>query len=378
LLWRWLWANGRSWRNYLWFFLPLTAQIGYSFIHGAWQSAPYFYELFGFGLLLLQVYWEIPLLGGLLGIGLLLILGRYRHHLGQLARWERPLRLALVALILLTTAYLWFIRPATGSVFIFDDPYSQSQVPWYDHENLLRIGWYLSPLGVWLGALGVALMMWRMERKTAVLLAICLLFSALYLWNIRSNPHQIYTMRRYLAATIPLLVVGTAVLLGWLAQQRGKLGLVVAAVLTLVWLAGLGWSARGFISQVDLAGLIPQMDALAAQLPADAVIIFNEQNPIGPGDTLGTPLRFLYQRDVIKLRDWAVVDEGELRKAVLGWLENGRSVVWIGDPAWLNAQGFTPTLSTLDLTTASLETVYDHKPQQVLPQEWHLPLAVLR
>ncbi|MCB9433939.1 MAG: hypothetical protein H6668_18370 [Ardenticatenaceae bacterium] len=378
LLWLWLWANGRSWRNYLWFFLPLVAQIGYSFLHGAWQSAPYFYELFGFGLLLLQIYWQIPLLGGLLGIGILLILSRYRHHVGQLAQWERPLRLVLVALILLATVYLWFIRPAAGSVFIFDDPYSQSQVPWYDHENLRRIGWYLSPLGVWLGALGVALMVWRVERKTAVLLAICLLFSALYLWNIRSNPHQIYTMRRYLAATMPLLVVGTAILLGWLAQQQGKLGLALAAVLTLAWLGGLGWSARGFISQVDLAGLIPQMDSLAAQFPADAVIIFNEQNPIGPGDTLGTPLRFLYQRDVIKLRDWAAVDEVALREAMLGWLENGRSVVWIGDPAWLQAQGFTPTLSTLDITTASLETVYDHKPQQVLPQEWHLPLAILK
>ncbi|MCA9968082.1 MAG: hypothetical protein KC423_27740, partial [Anaerolineales bacterium] len=98
----------------------------------------------------------------------------------------------------------------------------------------------------------------------------------------------------------------------------------------------------------------------------------------GPGDTLGTPLRFLYQHDVIKLRDWAAVDEAALREAMLGWLENGRSVIWIGDPAWLQAQGFTPTLSTLDITTASLETVYDHKPQQVLPQEWHLPLAILK
>lgn len=377
VLWLWLWANGRSWRSYLWFFLPLAAQIAYSFLHGAWQSAPYFYELFGFGLLLLQLYWAIPLFGGLAGIGLLWLLSRYRHQMGQLARWERPLRLALVIGILLATVYLWFIRPVTGSIFIFDDPYSQSQVPWYDHENLLRIGWYLSPLGVWLGALGVTLMVWRVERKTAVLLAICLLFSALYLWNIRSNPHHIYTMRRYLAATIPLLVVGTAVLLGWLAQQRGRSGLTLAAILSLAWLGGLGWSARGFISQVDLAGLIPQMEALAAQLPANAVIIFNEQDPIGPGDTLGTPLRFLYQRDVIKLRDWTAVDEAELRKTMVGWLENGRSVVWIGDPAWLQAQGFAPTLSTLHITTASLEGSYDHKPQQLLPQAWLLPMAVL-
>ncbi|MEM7112879.1 MAG: hypothetical protein AAF614_10640 [Chloroflexota bacterium] len=388
LLWLWLWANGRWQASYTWFFVPLVAQIVYSIVHAVWQSAPYFFELFGFGLILLQVYWGLPVAGIVIGVILLVTIGRYRGQFGQLAWLKRPFLLTLIILIAVATVYLWFIRPNLGGdIFIYDDPYSESGVPWYDHENLIRLGWYLSPVTIWLGVAGIALMVWRVERKTVILLAICGFFTAFYLWNIRSNPVQIYTMRRYLAATVPLFVVGTAVFLGWVAQlktakqwiswQEWHDGLLLTAPLALIWLGSLGLAARGFISQIDLNGFIDQVAAFDQQLAPNAILIFNQQAPISSGDNLGTPLHFLYGHDILTLRDWDAFESEQLADTIQQWRENGRSVYWAGDPSWLTAQNIPFTPGEMDIQNSWLELVYEHKPQQIIPIHWQFPFATL-
>jgi hypothetical protein len=149
-------------------------------------------------------------------------------------------------------------------------------------------------------------------------------------------------------------------------------------VVAVGWLVALGWSARGFVSVVDFVGLPQQLADFNDQLAPDAVLLFNYQAPVNVGDIVGTPLHFLYGHDVFILRQPDQLPPEALVETLANWQANGRSVYWIGDTGWLQAQNvpFQPQ-ETFTITTSRLEEVYDHKPTAVLPVTWELPLVRL-
>jgi hypothetical protein len=376
----------------IWFLAPLILLIFHSLIHALWQSRPYAYDLFGLSLLLLRVNWWIPAAG--LIIGALFFWAAWRtgpRLVGLASRYGRLTLGVFVLMTLLIAAYGWFVRPVLGETTFRQDAYSEVVIPLTDHENWQRLGWYLSPLGIWLGVAGVCLLIWQVNRRTAVMLAVGALFAALYLWNLRANPHHIYAMRRYVPAVLPFFIVAAAVFLGWIAQigkaqsplsnlQSPVYRLPItayvangaAAILTVAWLAGLGWAARGFITQVDHRGLAAQLEALNQTLEANSILIFNDQAPVGQGDFIGTPLKFIYGHDVFVLRDPAALDAGLLAQSLQIWHNNGRTIYWIGDPSWLAEQSLSFASGEFVLRSQRLESSYTHKPRAIEQQEWRL------
>jgi hypothetical protein len=57
------------------------------------------------------------------------------------------------------------------------------------------------------------------------------------------------------------------------------------------------------------------------------------------------------------------------------WHNSGRAVYWIGDPAWLAANGLAYETQTMTLTSRRLEESYDHKPTAIIEDEWVLDVA---
>lgn len=384
----WLW--GRGWqRTDWWFVVPLVWFTVHGFVHAVWQSGPYFYETIGFAFNVLLANWLIPLVGGLATAVFLLLVRRQRGKWAALARYRRPALLALIGALLVFAAYGWFVRPWLGEAVVRQDAFSGTQLTLYNHENWRRLAWYLSPVGVWLGVLGSCLLLWRVDRRTGLLLAVGWLFAALYLWNLRANPSHIYVMRRYVPVVAPFLLLSGAYLVGELlgllkgggarletaVARRAQLALGV--VLAVAWLGGLAWSARGFVAQVDHRGLTAQLAALEGVLPPDAVLLFNDPAPVGLGDVWGTPLKYVYGREVYTLRDLAAIDAAGLAGTIGGWLDNGRDVVWIGDPAWLDAHGFAHVDSQTVLRSARLEGTAEHRPVAIETPEWILRTAVV-
>ncbi len=374
LLGLWLWAEGHTdTADYFYFFLPLTGMVAHSLLHGLSLSQPYFFDLFGFALRLFTVYWWLPLGAGLAGLLFLLLLHRYRGQVGYLVRWQRPLLGGLIVILVLLALHGWFIRPYVGEIPVWADPYSTNLIPQPNQENLLRLGWYLSPLGVWLGLAGIGLLLWRLERRTALAVAIGLFFILFYLWNVRANPHQIYVMRRFVPAAIPLIVVGTAVLFNHITRLNSP-ARWLGPLLALLWLGGLLWSAQGFISQVDHKGLLPQLAALDRQLDPGSVLIFNDQAAVGQGDFLGTPLQFIFGHHSLSLRFPEAADPAQLDETITNWQNNGLTVYWIGDPAWLIAQNHSLRSQAFTIESRALEGSYFHKPTAVLPAVWQLDI----
>lgn len=385
LLFLWQLGSGHLRRADGWFYLPFSLLTAHSFFHALTQSRPYFYELFGYGLRLLRVNWLIPATAVVTALVTLLIFARYRNRLAQLGRYRWPILRAGALLVLLLGLYGWFIRPVVGDTISWNDWYSAGQIPQTDHENLLRLGWYLSPLGVWLGILGVARLVWRLERRTLLLVGVGLLLSLLYLWRIQANPHHIYTMRRYVPVTLPFFILAAAALLTWLAAWltawRKSIGLLLVGLLAAAWLGGLGWLARGFVSQVDYPGLIAQMDDFSQEFAPGSILIFNDPAPIGQGDIIGTPLKFLYGLDVFTLREPDALATAVFADQITRWQAEGRGVYWMAVAEgydWPLPDREIVEVGSYHLVTSALEGRYDRRPTAVLPREWSGTIMAVR
>ncbi|MDX1416467.1 MAG: hypothetical protein R3293_19865 [Candidatus Promineifilaceae bacterium] len=381
-----LWAGG--WRSSDWWFaVSFIVLVIQSFLHAAVLSAPYFYEHIGFGLRIFWRSWLIPLAALLIGLIFIVLVYYFRGRFFQLSRFQKPLKIFIIGLVLIVAIYGWFIRPYFGEQVVVPDAYSNSILILTNHENWIRLGWYLSPIGIWLGVLGMCLLIWHVKWKTILIVAVGLLFSALYLWDVRANPHHVYVMRRYVPIVLPFFIVSAAYLLGWFFEliqewrsQRPLIRYVFLAtgiVIGAIWILGLVWMARGFVSQIDHEGAFAQLAAIENDLPPNSVLIFYDESAVGLGDFWGTPLKYIFGHEVYKLRRLEENIDGPLVELIEIWQNNNRSVVWVGDPTWLDNNGFRYQEQLKEISSRRLESSYEHKPQAIIPVTWSLPLSLI-
>ena len=359
-----------------WFHLPFLALALHTFAHAWWQSRPYFLQTFDSGMIWLLYDWYV-LLGGVLlaGVGLV-ILWRGKALWLRFGRYRPQLLAVLIVAILALTTYAWFIRPLARPIFYLDG--SGAELPILDHENLIRLGWYFSPLGIWLGIAGACWLLWRVRLQTAPLLAIGFFFTALYVWHLQANPHQIYAMRRFVPITLPFLVLTGAYFLiqllpNSMSAKRWQLRSGTAILLMGLWLVGFAWNARGFVSQVDNVGSSEQIAAFQADLPPHSILLFNERSAYGQGELLGTPLHFLHGHDVFTVYDFAQLNSAEFSQQLHHWVEQKRPIFWVSPSngeKWDSAewQLTNPTPYSIQLT--QLEANYWQKPTQLARNLW--------
>ena len=353
-------------------FAPFLGLTAHSLVHARLFSWPYFVEIY-FNYLYLGMLRRYALpLGAmvLLGSAALLILDRRpAMHAGIVARFRQIRPTALGCTIVALTglaAYGYWLRPHLGGPI-------QTVAYWYgggdipvnlDRENLVRLGWYLSPWGLALGLGGACLSLWKTQRKTALFVAVGLFYSILYLWRIQANPQQIYTMRRYVPVVLPFATVCAAYPLARLSERPAPWQRWAALAGSLAWLCLLAWSARGFVSQVDFQGIDAELQVLNSRLAPHSILLFDDQAPISQGDILGTPLRFLYGHDVFSVRQTTGQSNVALAQQVERWRATGRTVYWL-TPAAQDAQSAAlEGQGTYRVAVQVLESSYENRPQR--------------
>ncbi len=361
------------------FYLPIVLLFIQSLIHAVWQSTPYFFNTFGHFWRLANAFPALPA-GGVAvagaGVG---ILWRRRGKTLEMPRPELWLWLGIAGIVGLGL-YGWFIRPnADLPLRQYVDWYSGGQRVNQDRYNLIRVGWYLSPLGVWLAIAGSCILLRRQSKRAFpggwAILFVGFFFSLLYLWRIQNNPIQIYAMRRYVPGLLPFAILAAVFGVEWLWRQQKWVG---AAALAL-WLGGFLWSARGFVSQVDYAGIVTQLEALDERMPANSILLFNDAATIGQGDFIGTPLQFIYGHHAYTVRYPEQLESGseDLRAAIQKWQANGRTVYWVGDASWLESQAIPHQIESATIAVEQLEGSEERKPTQIIESRWILELARL-
>ena len=386
-----LWFTlNQSWhRDAVWFFAPFLLMAAHSMAHGLLITQPYFslLTLTGIKTLLGSASRRIgfALAGASLAAFALAVIwlrrrpGR-REKLS--ARFDRlvPVVLSIGAvLVILLALYAYFIRPQLDSIRVGNYWYGGGQLPTLDRENLVRLGWYISPVGIALGVAGIAWMIvTQANRRTAFLLLAGGFFALVYLWKMGANPHQVYAMRRYVPQVLPLFIIG-GVYLVWRCWSRLHTpGKVSAAVLTLAWIVGIFMCSRPFITQVDYLDIARQVSEVGNALPEKSIVLFGDSAPVGVGDFVGTPLRFLEDKRVFVVREPGRVDATRFDAVVRGWQELGYRVYWAETQNTVTWPASTLKLgaaTAYSIETEMLEGSYDHKPSAVLPVVWRFTLA---
>jgi len=378
LLGLWLWWSKKRPGSPLWFCVPLFGLTVHSLIHGRVFSWPYFNTLYQLRLPLLLKYLAVLVSLAIAGAAVLIVAHRkpdWRNWIVEKWTALRPkLLLTTITLVVMLAVYGYWARPiVSGPTTWRTYWYGGGEIPAnLDRENFVRLGWYLSPLGLTLAVAGTCLSLWTLNRKTASFLGSGLFFSLLYLWRIQANPHQIYAMRRYVPVVLPFFIVTAAYFLAWLHERPVQWQKWSAVIVGAVWGVSLAWLARGFVSQVDYRGVIAQMDELNSRLAPHSVLIFDDQAAVGQGDFLGTPLHFLYGHDVFSLRRPERLATGQLDRQIERWRAEHRQVYWWGPSQNTHGLGdYTLEYQgDYQISLVVLETPYENRPTQRITVGW--------
>jgi len=224
-----------------------------------------------------------------------------RSGSGQDPRPTLELRLVAPAVgagLLAAAAWAWWVRPDAGSApeVAVEGINVLSYLPVVKTLSLHWLSWYLSPLGLAAGVLGlvliVAAMGWRPAPPPAVAtgLLTILVTLILYLWTPSITPDQPWAMRRFAPVALPGLAVAVAALcrgLWWLGSRRrspsssvrGHLATAIVASAASLGLAGavvgataaITWPVREVRAQVPMRQRIQEVCAQVE--PDDALLV---------------------------------------------------------------------------------------------------------
>ncbi len=259
--------------------------------------------------------------------------------------------------------------------------------------NFVRVGWYLSPLGVGLGVLGFALWWWRgMRRGAWLFLTVSLLGTFFYVRQTYGTSDQtyIYILRRFVSITYPAFSLSMAYALVALAtwpsgkrrtQQRNvfsvlrsRFSVLSSGFFTVSLIAFFVWTGRPIYTHTEYAGALPQLAAFAEQFDEDDILLFRGGGPVytmarDVPDIVVTPLHFAFNRDAFTVKSTHPGAYADLLAAqVRAWQGTGRQVYLVlsaGGGEFV-LPGFT--LQPVDefvLDVTEFEQLTDQKPRNI-------------
>ena len=297
---------------------------------------------------------SIPLapLGGTVGLVIVLLFffarkgrpGAYTRFFPARYRW-----LLAVAVVLLS-AYAYFLRPLLEPTIPYPTWPAGTEAMLLNGENWVRLGWYLTPLGLLLATAGAAWLLWRGRLgRLGLFMSISLLTTIQYVYQIFNTPSHIYAMRRYVPIVIPALMIYAAVALVTIFRVRPSWhARALGAFLTLALMAGLLYQARYVLPLREFEGAVAEVRALNEKLEPGALVIISEPPESIFADTFGVPLRFIFGHDIATIR----ADDPQ----VLSFIEDMRAhAVSQGRPLQLIAVEAIPATVRNNLSLQPLE-----------------------
>jgi hypothetical protein len=360
-----------SWRRDRWFLVAFGALLLQSVYQSLVLSWPYTWDIYHHlgnyaWRLLRQGGWLIPVSLGL-GAAIYVLLARrgalLTAHTASLAKK------GLAVLLLGLAIFAYFIWPLVGETKLSAYWYGGQPIPIQNHLNLVKLGWYLSPLGI---ALGIAGIIWIILRenwqRVWPLVVVGLSFTTLYIYDILNNPYHIYAMRRYVPVVVPFFAIGMAytIVRLWSLPDRGRRSRYAAGLVACALVGWLLYNSRSVWNLVEYRGLTSQVRTLAGNLEPGAVLLFDDEPSVGAGATVGTPLQYLFGFTAFDLQE-AFLQEDSLRHLVADWHGEGRTVYWVVGPrpvlelpSWLALE---PALGAW-LRSEQLEASYYEFPEQ--------------
>jgi len=368
--------------QHLYFFAPFAALLLHWLIHSLFFSRG---QALAIGRALPYFSSIGPLaIGGAVVIVALLILaflnyGKLLGALARLARFGRWIRPAVAILIVLLALYAYFIRPSTADPqMVYYHP-AGGMIRTYNEENLVRLGWYVTPLGLLLALGGlIAMILKETDEGVMFFLGVALLYAFVFIHSALVNPIHIYWIRRYVTVVIPSMMLFISYGLFQISNLKSQISnylprirQILAVALAIVLTASFLRTSLALAAQTPYQAAVWQMSRLAGQLSDRAVVIV--ESPL-IGDPFALPLTYLYDRDSFVLQGQDL-DNEQFFDLVERWRERGREVFYVASDGLTRVRSddyvFSP-VGKVALDIPLPETSFDHLPQGIVHQSYDL------
>ncbi len=170
-------------------------------------------------------------------------------------------------------AFLGSLQKIEGTAIDGDRTYAEQTVTW--------ISWYLGPVTVALGFLGLAYLLGRAVRRGDLTLVPFFLVFALtglvYLVQPSITPDQIWAMRRYVPIVLPGLALAAMLVVGriltWLRAHQPRLVVPAAVVLLALLALPIARTTRPLALTAEGKPQLAELASVCTALPADAAVL---------------------------------------------------------------------------------------------------------
>ncbi len=358
-------------RRVLFLGVGATVGIAVAVVDLLWRSRPY-YELHR-----TEILSQVALFvaATIAAFGAALLIPRWASLRTHVTRWRRPIAWVGAIATVAVGAFAWFVRPhietttetANGLVEFLQNAEGlaiNSLRRYYEH-SMEWLSWYLGPVTLALGVLGVAIAVWwvvlgRGRRSgLALALGVFLAPTVVYLWRARAVPDQMWVMRRFLPVTIPGVAIACFAVLGIMWRTRDVLFRVLAVLVGISAVVVPAVVLQPVWRASTQKGMQAATDVLCAQIGPDAAVVVLQDN--GLDQVMTQTIRSWCDVPAAGATD--LFDAVAARQLAARWRPLGRQLVVVGsDPAHVSAVAPVPVVDIQVTNPRELEQTLTRVP----------------
>lgn len=167
--------------------------------------------------------------------------------------------------------------------------------------NLTTLFWYITPIGFFMGFLGLLIMPWNKNKNVGLLIITCSLFLSLYAIKSAITPVHPWWVRRFLPVILPALIIGISyfILKNKIFMRTLPKKIFAALLILIIAVPFAAMTAKIFTSD-EFEGLAEILSELDQNISEPALIVFLNE---GDSHKYATPLRYIFGRDVLPLTE---------------------------------------------------------------------------
>ena len=363
--------------------LPFTLLATHAALHASLFARKYLLQV------VTRRYWNYPatagVVFGLLAASVLWLVLRQGPKLARLAdRHETALRRAGVALVLLLSAYAFFLRPWL-SAWAGGDGNERAlalahpgllqalgfgRLAAHDAGAFYRLSWFVTPLGLGLGVAGFALLILEGKRRHLFPGLLLASFAGFYFYKIRIWSDYYFALRRFVPVVVPLLMVLAALALVRLAARNPR-SRALALALTLILFACFARDTARIARFTDWNGSVDFVNDLARRFSKDDVVLFEQPKSI---HLLSLPLWAVHGANVLEFARFDP-DPERLQHLLAAWRGRFKNVYFVHTPRTDLCGVFLERVQAFSFGTFEWERTYDRAPRAPKFQSLHFTLS---
>jgi hypothetical protein len=251
----------------------------------------------------------------------------------------------------------------------------------HDAQSFVRLGWFVGPLGLALGLLGLLLALHEWHPRSLFPVLVALAFSFFYFYKLRVWNDYYFALRRFLPVVLPMLFGFAALLLVRLARG-GVARRAAAALLALALVFSYLPDTRRINTHVDWRGTVDFVRDLSRRFTPQDVVIFEQPRSI---HLLSLPLWAIHGVNALELARFDP-DPERLRHLIRVWRERYRDIYFVNTYRTNLCGVFLQRSETIGFSTVEWERGYQRPPRRpetralsftisrvLLPEELNVP-----